>query len=114
MGIGFKPKKVPFIPYSGFNGDNLVVKSDKASWYKGWTANKTPKVKVTGFTLVEALDKLFAEPSNKELFVLEMPSELLQLVLRERKCSPLNNTRRFWTLPDQETLSVCPSRVSPR
>eukprot|EP00566_Odontella_aurita_P037098 CAMPEP_0113550084 /NCGR_PEP_ID=MMETSP0015_2-20120614/13790_1 /TAXON_ID=2838 /ORGANISM="Odontella" /LENGTH=66 /DNA_ID=CAMNT_0000450861 /DNA_START=24 /DNA_END=221 /DNA_ORIENTATION=- /assembly_acc=CAM_ASM_000160 len=41
--IGFKPKKVPFIPYSGFNGDNLVEKSDKAAWYKGWTANISPK-----------------------------------------------------------------------
>merc|ERR1711956_122262 len=41
--IGFKPKKIPFIPYSGFHGDNLVDKSDKASWYKGWSANITPK-----------------------------------------------------------------------
>jgi len=62
--IGFKPKKVPFIPYSGFNGDNLVEKSDKASWYKGWTANKTPKVKVTGFTLVEALDNFIVPPKR--------------------------------------------------
>merc|ERR1719310_1390020 len=48
--IGFKPKKVPFIPYSGFNGDNLVEKSDKAPWYKGWSANLGPKKKITGFT----------------------------------------------------------------
>jgi len=62
--IGFKPKKVPFIPYSGFNGDNLVEKSDKAPWYKGWTANKTPKVKITGFTLVEALDNFIVPPKR--------------------------------------------------
>merc|ERR1712157_638339 len=56
--IGFKPKKVPFIPYSGFNGDNLVepVESSKCPWYKGWTANKTPKKKITGMTIVDALN----------------------------------------------------------
>ncbi|CAB9504854.1 Elongation factor 1-alpha (Fragment) [Seminavis robusta] len=37
--IGYKPKKVPFIPYSGYNDDNLVTKTDKAPWYKGWKAN---------------------------------------------------------------------------
>jgi elongation factor 1-alpha len=62
--IGFKPKKVPFIPYSGFHGDNLVEKSDKASWYKGWTANLGPKQKVTGFTLVEALDNFIKPPAR--------------------------------------------------
>jgi len=60
--IGFKPKKVPFIPYSGFNGDNLVEKSDKAPWYKGWEANLKPKVKVTGFTILDALNNFITPP----------------------------------------------------
>merc|ERR1712127_307903 len=60
--IGFKPKKVPFIPYSGFNGDNLVEKSDKAAWYKGWSANITPKKKIEGFTVVEALNNFIQPP----------------------------------------------------
>merc|ERR1712228_584643 len=59
-----KPKKVPFIPYSGFNGDNLVEKSDKAPWYKGWTANKGPKQKATGFTLYEALNNYITPPKR--------------------------------------------------
>jgi len=63
--IGYKPKKVPFIPYSGFNGDNLVDKSDKAPWYKGWEANLKPKVKITGFTLVEALNNFITPPERK-------------------------------------------------
>lgn len=63
--IGYKPKKVPFIPYSGFNGDNLVEKSDKAPWYKGWTANVTPKKTATGFTIVDALDD-FIQPPERE------------------------------------------------
>ena len=36
---GFKPKQVAFIPYSGFKGENLVEKTDKMPWYKGWKAN---------------------------------------------------------------------------
>jgi len=71
--IGFKPKKVPFIPYSGFNGDNLVEKSDKAPWYKGWTANKTPKEKVTGFTLLDALNNLIVPPTRYPDAVLRLP-----------------------------------------
>jgi elongation factor 1-alpha len=63
-GIGFKPKKIPFIPYSGFNGDNLVEKSDKCPWYKGWSANITPKKVVEGFTIVEALNNFIQPPKR--------------------------------------------------
>jgi elongation factor 1-alpha len=71
--IGFKPKKVPFIPYSGFNGDNLVTKSDKAPWYKGWTANISPKVTITGFTLVDALDKFITPPAREPNAPVRLP-----------------------------------------
>jgi len=71
--IGFKPKKVPFIPYSGFNGDNLVDKSDKAPWYKGWTANVTPKKKMEGFTLLEALNNFIVPPKREPDAVLRLP-----------------------------------------
>lgn len=71
--IGFKPKKVPFIPYSGFNGDNLVEKSDKAPWYTGWVANLGPKQKVTGFTLVDALDDFIQPPERLPDAPLRLP-----------------------------------------
>jgi len=48
--IGFQQKNVTFVPYSGFVGDNLVVKSEKLSWFKGPT-------------LLEALDNI--EPPNR-------------------------------------------------
>merc|ERR1712127_1036850 len=63
--IGFKVKKIPFIPYSGFNGDNLVDKTDKAPWYKGWSANINPKKKITGHTIVDALNN-FIQPPKRE------------------------------------------------
>ncbi len=35
--VGFKVEKIPFVPTSGWTGDNLVKKSDKMPWYKGPT-----------------------------------------------------------------------------
>ncbi len=33
--VGFKVEKIPFVPVSGWTGDNLMKKSDKMPWYKG-------------------------------------------------------------------------------
>lgn len=71
--VGYKPKKVPFIPYSGFHGDNLVEKTDKAPWYKGWTANVNPKKAVTGFTLYDALEDFIKPPKRLPDAPLRMP-----------------------------------------
>jgi len=35
--VGFKVDKIPFVPTSGWTGDNLVKQSDKMPWYKGPT-----------------------------------------------------------------------------
>ncbi len=61
---GFKPKQVPFIPYSGFQGENLVNKTEKASWYKGWKANLNKETVIEGFTLYDALEKLVKPPKR--------------------------------------------------
>jgi len=47
--LGYKVDKVPFIPVSGWTGDNLVEKSKNMPWYKGPT-------------LLEALDMLQEPP----------------------------------------------------
>jgi len=56
--VGFKVEKIPFVPTSGWTGDNLVKKSDKMPWY-------------TGPTLMEALDtfEVPSKPTNKPLRV---------------------------------------------
>jgi len=33
--VGYKVEKIPFVPTSGWTGDNLVKRSDKMPWYKG-------------------------------------------------------------------------------
>jgi len=50
--IGYNPDKVPFVPISGWNGDNMLEKSPNMPWWKGPT-------------LIEALDGL--EPPKRPL-----------------------------------------------
>merc|ERR1740130_1453212 len=33
--VGYKPMKIPFIPISGWAGDNMIDKSTNMAWYKG-------------------------------------------------------------------------------
>jgi len=43
--IGYNPEKVPFVPISGWMGDNMIEKSPNMPWWKG-------------FTLIDALDSI--------------------------------------------------------
>jgi len=54
--IGYNPEKVPFVPISGWNGDNMLEKSANMPWWKGPT-------------LIEALDSIQEpkRPSDKPL-----------------------------------------------
>ncbi|KAL0028995.1 hypothetical protein WJX77_010469 [Trebouxia sp. C0004] len=54
--VGYNPAKVAFVPISGFQGDNMIERSDNLSWYKGPT-------------LLEALDQIEPpkRPSDKPL-----------------------------------------------
>jgi len=33
--VGYKPETIPFVPMSGWTGDNMLTKSDQCPWYKG-------------------------------------------------------------------------------
>jgi len=48
--VGYKPDAIPFIPISGWNGDNMLERSPNTPWYKGPI-------------LIEALDKI--EPPKR-------------------------------------------------
>ncbi|KAF2449859.1 elongation factor-1a [Karstenula rhodostoma CBS 690.94] len=65
--VGYNPKHVPFVPISGFNGDNMIDNSPNCPWYKGW--EKETKTKSTGKTLLEAIDAIDnpVRPSDKPL-----------------------------------------------
>jgi elongation factor 1-alpha len=65
--VGYNPKHVPFVPISGFNGDNMIEASANCPWYKGW--EKETKTKSTGKTLLEAIDAIDTptRPTDKPL-----------------------------------------------
>ena len=66
--IGYNPKSVPFVPISGWHGDNMLEKSEKMPWFKGWT-KETKDKKESGYTLIDALDAIEppSRPSDKPL-----------------------------------------------
>jgi elongation factor 1-alpha len=33
--VGYKPPKIPFVPISGWAGDNMIERSENMPWYKG-------------------------------------------------------------------------------
>jgi len=67
--IGYNPKVVPFVPISGFHGDNMVEPSANMPWYKGWTVERAEGKTETGKTLLEALDQVQppSRPTDKAL-----------------------------------------------
>jgi len=70
--IGFKTKKIPFIPISGWIGDNLLEQSTNMKWWKGFSV-KVKKEKVEGFTLLDALNKVVTVPKRPKKLPLRMP-----------------------------------------
>ena len=54
--VGYKPDNVPFVPISGWAGDNMIEKSSNMPWYKGET-------------LLETIDKITppTRPTDKPL-----------------------------------------------
>jgi elongation factor 1-alpha len=54
--VGYNPEKVPFLPISGWHGDNMMERSPNLKWFKGPT-------------LLEALDSIIPpkRPTEKPL-----------------------------------------------
>jgi len=66
--IGYNPKAVPFVPISGWNGDNMLEASDKMPWFKGWAVERK-QGNASGKTLYQALDSILPpeRPTDKAL-----------------------------------------------
>lgn len=66
--IGFNPAAVPFVPISGWEGDNMLEASTNMPWYKGFEIERKG-TKITGKTLLEALDAMEppTRPTDKPL-----------------------------------------------
>merc|ERR1711972_1056170 len=66
--VGYNPASVPFVPISGWHGDNMIQASKNMSWYKGWSVERK-EGKASGTTLLEALDSVIppTRPTDKPL-----------------------------------------------
>eukprot|EP00731_Ephydatia_muelleri_P010598 Em0005g1184a len=66
--IGYNPKSVPFLPISGWNGDNMLERSTNLPWYKGFQIERK-EGNASGYTLFDALDSIVppARPTDKAL-----------------------------------------------
>jgi len=60
--IGYNPTTVPFVPISGWNGDNMLEPSTNMPWFKGWQIERKG-AKTDGKTLLAALDAM--EPPSR-------------------------------------------------
>jgi elongation factor 1-alpha len=71
---GFVMNMVPFMPISGWMGDNLLKKSDKMPWWNGATIKVGPKkTKMTVVTLYDCLDKMVELPPRDTEGAMRMP-----------------------------------------
>jgi len=66
--VGYNPKTVPFVPISGWHGDNMLEPSENMTWFKGWT-KETKAGNSTGKTLLQAIDSIEppSRPTDKPL-----------------------------------------------
>lgn len=66
--IGFNPDAVPFVPISGWEGDNMLEVSTNMPWYKGFNIDRKGQ-KFEGKTLLQALDSMEppTRPTDKPL-----------------------------------------------
>jgi len=66
--VGYNPLSVPFVPISGWHGDNMLEASTNMSWYKGWT-KETKAGAAKGITLLDAIDAIDppSRPTDKPL-----------------------------------------------
>merc|ERR1712099_148074 len=66
--VGYNPAAVPFVPISGWHGDNMLETSKNMSWYKGWKIERK-EGNASGTTLLDALDSIIppTRPTDKPL-----------------------------------------------
>jgi elongation factor 1-alpha len=60
----FVDKSVPFLPISGWKGDNLITKSANMAWWKGIEIEVPGKGKKLITTLLEALEEMVVPPER--------------------------------------------------
>ena len=107
--LGVASNRQIFIPLSGYNGDNLVEKSNNMPWYNGWECSieKNSEI-IKGYTLIDAVDYGLIIPRRAIEKPLRIP------ILRTYKVNANVNVNvdiRFWQLSLE--ISIFPVRSAP-
>uniref|UniRef100_A0A3P8WU44 Elongation factor 1-alpha n=1 Tax=Cynoglossus semilaevis TaxID=244447 RepID=A0A3P8WU44_CYNSE len=55
--IGYDPQAVPFVPVSGWTGENMITATQKMPWFQGWKVRRR-EGNASGRTLLEVLDAI--------------------------------------------------------
>ena len=71
--IGYKESRIPVIPMSGFNGENLTKKSENMPWYKGYKVQIGKNKFAEGFSLVDAFDNVARVPKRNNNGPVRLP-----------------------------------------
>jgi elongation factor 1-alpha len=69
----FVDTSVPFMPISGWMGDNLIKKSENMPWYTGSEIVLPNKSKITVHTLKEALELMVVIPERSSAAIMRTP-----------------------------------------
>jgi elongation factor 1-alpha len=106
---GFLPKRTCFIPYSGFKGENLVNKTDKMPWYKGWKANISKEESVEGVTLYDALEKFVKPPKRNVDGPVKIPINGIYKI--KGVGDVITGRIEQGTLKKDDIVSICPRNI---
>merc|ERR1712217_517474 len=69
----FVKNSVPMVPISGWEGDNLIKKSDKMRWWNGVDVRSPDGNMVHVETLLDALNSFFGSPKRQANVMLRVP-----------------------------------------
>jgi len=75
--VGWKPafikESVPFMPISGWMGDNLIKKSEKMAWWKGADVKVSETETVHVDTILDCLNEMCRVPSRNKDSAMRLP-----------------------------------------
>merc|ERR1739847_247350 len=111
--VGYNPAAVPFVPISGWHGDNMIQASKNMSWYKGWSVERK-EGKASGMLSSRLLTLSFLPrdlPTSLSGFPFRMSTRSEVLAQSPWAVSRLASSSPAWSSPSPPTC--CPLRSSP-
>jgi len=114
----FIEESVPFIPYSGYQGENLIKHSDKMSWWNGVDLKAIDGTDVHVNTIFDALDKLVKLPKRNTDIPFRVPISGVHnikgvglIVTGRVECGTVNPNDEVVFVPTHSASNPCTGKV---